>query len=107
MAEGAKANHLAYLGDADIGSKVNVGAGTITCNYDGVNKHRTQVGAGAFLGSNSTLVAPVQIGAGSYVAAGSVVTDTVPADALAIGRGRQSNKDGWAAARRLTLKKTK
>ena len=107
MAEGAKANHLAYSGDADIGSKVNVGAGTITCNYDGVNKHRTQVGAGAFLGSNSTLVAPVQIGAGSYVAAGSVVTDTVPADALAIGRGRQSNKDGWAAARRLTLQKAK
>ena len=100
MAAGAKANHLAYLGDADIGAKVNVGAGTITCNYDGVKKHRTQVGDGAFLGSNSTLVAPVQIGAGSYVAAGSVITKEVPPDALAVGRGRQENKEGWAAKRR-------
>ena len=105
MGIGAKAGHLAYLGDATIGSKVNVGAGTITCNYDGVNKHRTVVGEGAFLGSNSTLVAPVEIGAGSYVAAASVVTDTVPQDALAIGRGRQSNKEGWAKVRRETLKK--
>ena len=105
MGLGAKANHLAYLGDATIGAKVNVGAGAITCNYDGVNKHRTIVGDGAFVGSNSTMVAPIEIGAGSYVAAGSVVTDQVPADSLAIGRGRQSNKEGWAKARRETLKK--
>ena len=105
MGAGAKAGHLAYLGDASIGAKVNVGAGTITCNYDGVNKHRTIVGEGAFLGSNSTLVAPIEIGAGSYVAAASVVTDSVPVDALAIGRGRQSNKEGWAKTRRETTKK--
>ena len=105
MGAGAKAGHLTYLGDATIGSKVNVGAGTITCNYDGVNKHRTIVGEGAFLGSNSTLVAPIEIGAGSYVAAASVITDKVPQDALAIGRGRQSNKEGWAKVRRETLKK--
>ena len=105
MGQGAKAGHLAYLGDASIGPKVNVGAGTITCNYDGVNKHRTVVGEGAFLGSNSTLVAPLEIGAGGYVAAGSVVTDAVPQDALAIGRGRQINKDGWAKVRRETIKK--
>ncbi len=100
MGLGAKANHLAYLGDSEIGSKANIGAGTITCNYDGVKKHRTIIGPGAFVGSNSTLVAPVQLGEGSYVAAGSVVTKTVPANALAVGRSHQVNKEGWVARRR-------
>jgi bifunctional UDP-N-acetylglucosamine pyrophosphorylase/glucosamine-1-phosphate N-acetyltransferase len=97
---GAKAGHLAYLGDSDIGEEVNIGAGTITCNYDGAKKHRTQIGSNAFIGSNSTLVAPVEVGAGAYVAAGSVITGPVPDDALGIGRGRQVNKEGWAARRR-------
>ncbi len=97
---GSKANHLAYIGDAAIGAQANVGAGTITCNYDGVHKHPTAIGDGAFIGSNSTLVAPVEIAAGSYVAAGSVITDPVPAGALALGRGRQVNKPGWVAARK-------
>jgi bifunctional UDP-N-acetylglucosamine pyrophosphorylase/glucosamine-1-phosphate N-acetyltransferase len=96
----AKAMHLAYLGDSSIGAGVNVGAGTITCNYDGVKKHQTKIGSGAFIGSNSTLVAPLEIGQGSYIGAGSVVTETVPADALALGRGRQVNKEGWARRRR-------
>jgi bifunctional UDP-N-acetylglucosamine pyrophosphorylase/glucosamine-1-phosphate N-acetyltransferase len=96
----AKANHLAYLGDATIGAGTNVGAGTITCNYDGETKHRTTIGAGAFIGSNSTLVAPITIGDGAYVAAGSALTDDVPSDALGIGRARQENKPGWARARR-------
>ena len=100
MRAGAKAGHLAYLGDSDIGAKVNIGAGTITCNYDGYQKHPTQIGEGAFIGSNSTLVAPLEIGAGAYVAAGSVITQEVPPDALAIGRGRQENKPQWAAKRR-------
>jgi bifunctional UDP-N-acetylglucosamine pyrophosphorylase / glucosamine-1-phosphate N-acetyltransferase len=97
---GAKANHLAYLGDADVGDKVNIGAGTITCNYDGIKKHRTRIGKDAFIGSNSTLVAPIEIGDGSYVGAGSVITHPVPPDALALGRARQANKEGWASARR-------
>ncbi len=92
--EGAKINHLSYVGDAEIGSKTNIGAGTITCNYDGMNKHKTTIGAGAFIGSNSALVAPVTIGDGAYVASGSVITDDVPGDALGIGRGRQANKEG-------------
>jgi len=96
MGKGAKANHLSYLGDASVGADVNIGAGTITCNYDGAKKHRTTVGAGAFVGSNSTLVAPLEVGPGSYIAAGSVITDPVPTDALALGRSRQSNKEGWA-----------
>ena len=100
MRAGAKAGHLAYLGDSDIGARANIGAGTITCNYDGYKKHRTGIGEGAFIGSNSTLVAPVEIGAGAYVAAGSVVTQEVPQDALAIGRGRQENKLEWASKRR-------
>jgi len=104
MHAGAKAGHLAYLGDAEIGAKANIGAGTITCNYDGYKKHRTVMGDGAFIGSNSTLVAPLEIGAGAYVAAGSVVTQEVPQDALAIGRGRQENKPGWAAKRRRLAK---
>jgi bifunctional UDP-N-acetylglucosamine pyrophosphorylase / glucosamine-1-phosphate N-acetyltransferase len=100
MGKGAKANHLAYLGDATIGEKTNVGAGTITCNYDGDNKHQTVIGSGVFVGSNSTLVAPVTLADGSYIAAGSAVTADVPAGALAIGRSRQENKDGWVAKRK-------
>jgi bifunctional UDP-N-acetylglucosamine pyrophosphorylase / glucosamine-1-phosphate N-acetyltransferase len=90
---GAKANHLTYLGDADVGPNVNVGAGTITCNYDGVKKHRTVIEAGAFIGSNAALVAPVTVGAGAYVAAGSTITEDVPPGKLAIARGRQVVKD--------------
>jgi bifunctional UDP-N-acetylglucosamine pyrophosphorylase/glucosamine-1-phosphate N-acetyltransferase len=97
---GAKANHLAYLGDAEIGDETNIGAGTITCNYDGAQKHRTQIGKDAFVGSNSTLVAPIQIGEGSYIGAGSVITDPVPEKALALGRARQVVKEGWAAKRK-------
>lgn len=97
LGEGAKANHLAYLGDADIGAGSNIGAGTITCNYDGHGKHKTTLGEGVFIGSNSTLVAPVQIHAGAYVAADSCVTREVPADALAISRTKQENKEGYAA----------
>ena len=93
---GAKANHLSYIGDATVGAGANVGAGTITCNYDGVRKHRTEIGRNAFIGSNSALVAPVKIGEGAYVGSGSVITDDVPADALAVGRGRQAVKEGWA-----------
>ena len=96
---GAKAGHLAYLGDADIGNEVNIGAGTITCNYDGAKKHRTQIGANAFIGSNSTLVAPVEVGDGAYVAAGSVITDPVPGEALALGRARQVLKPEWKKKR--------
>ena len=100
MGKGAKANHLAYLGDAVIGDKSNVGAGTITCNYDGEKKHQTTIGAGVFVGSNSTLVAPVTLADGSYIAAGSAVTADVPAGALGIGRSRQENKEGWVAKRK-------
>jgi len=100
LGAGAKANHLAYLGDAEIGAKANIGAGTITCNYDGTDKHPTRIGAGAFVGSNSTLVAPIEIGDGAYLAAGSVITEPVPADALALGRARQVVKEGWAGQRR-------
>ena len=94
--DGAKANHLAYIGDARVGAGANIGAGTITCNYDGVDKHRTDIGKGAFIGSNSSLVAPVKIGDGAYVGSGSVITKDVPADALAIGRAEQTVKEGWA-----------
>ena len=97
---GAKANHLAYLGDSDIGDHTNIGAGTITCNYDGVSKHKTEIGKDAFVGSNSTLVAPLEIGDGSYIGAGSVVTESVPPEALALGRARQVNKEGWTAKRK-------
>jgi bifunctional UDP-N-acetylglucosamine pyrophosphorylase/glucosamine-1-phosphate N-acetyltransferase len=95
MGPGAKANHLAYLGDATIGSRVNVGAGTITCNYDGEKKHQTVIEDGAFIGSDTQLVAPVRIGEGAYVAAGSSIVEDVPAGALAVTRGRQINKEGW------------
>ncbi|MGD0215317.1 MAG: bifunctional UDP-N-acetylglucosamine diphosphorylase/glucosamine-1-phosphate N-acetyltransferase GlmU [Terriglobales bacterium] len=100
LGKGSKANHLSYLGDAEIGEGVNIGAGTITCNYDGVNKHQTVVEDGVFVGSDSTLVAPVRIGRGAYVAAASCITEDVPADALALGRARQSVKEGWARAKR-------
>ena len=107
MAKGAKANHLSYLGDGAVGAGANVGAGTIFCNYDGFNKARTQVGAGAFVGSNTSLVAPVIVGDGALIASGSVITEDVPADALAFGRARQTNKPGAAAAFRKTAKAKK
>ena len=96
LGDGAKANHLAYLGDANIGDKTNVGAGTITCNYDGTNKHKTTIGEESFIGTNSSLVAPVNIGKGAYVGAGSVITKDVPDEALAVGRGKQVIKEDWA-----------
>jgi bifunctional UDP-N-acetylglucosamine pyrophosphorylase/glucosamine-1-phosphate N-acetyltransferase len=107
LGRGAKANHLSYLGDSEIGEQVNVGAGTITCNYDGVNKHATVIEEGAFIGSDSTLVAPVRIGKGAYVAAGSTITEDVPDDALALGRSRQAIKEGWAAKKRTLHSKSK
>lgn len=94
---GVKVNHLTYIGDTHIGAGANIGAGTITCNYDGYNKHRTIIGAGAFVGSNSSLVAPVKIGAGAYIGSGSVVTRDVPDDALAVERSQQQTKEGWAS----------
>ncbi|GJE51698.1 Bifunctional protein GlmU [Methylobacterium tardum] len=107
MGAGAKAAHLTYLGDAEIGAKANVGAGTITCNYDGVLKHRTTIGANAFIGSNSALVAPVTVGEGAYIGSGSVITDDVPADAMAVARGRQATKPGWAREKRAALQAEK
>jgi len=106
LGRGSKANHLSYLGDAEIGAGVNVGAGTITCNYDGANKNVTIIEDGAFIGSDSTLVAPVRISKGAYVAAGSTITHDVPADALALGRSRQTVKEGWARERREKKVKT-
>jgi len=103
LGEGAKANHLSYLGDVSVGPDANIGAGTITCNYDGYGKHRTEIGAGAFIGSNSALVAPVRIGAGAIVGAGSAITESVEADALALARGRQVAKPGWAARFRAAM----
>ena len=100
LGKGAKANHLTYIGDAEIGEDTNIGAGTITCNYDGVNKYKTTIGKGAFIGSDSTLVAPITVGDGAYVGAGSCITKDVPADALAVSRTKQANIEGWAAARR-------
>jgi bifunctional UDP-N-acetylglucosamine pyrophosphorylase/glucosamine-1-phosphate N-acetyltransferase len=100
LGKGAKANHLSYLGDTEVGEAANIGAGAITCNYDGVHKHVTRIGKGAFVGSDSTLVAPVTIGDGAYIGAGSCITKDVPADALAVSRARQVTKEGWAAARR-------
>jgi len=100
MGKGSKANHLTYLGDAQIGENVNIGAGTITCNYDGVDKHTTVIEDGAFIGSDSTLVAPVRVGRGAYVGASSCITKDVPSEALAIARGEQVNKEGWVQKRR-------
>jgi bifunctional UDP-N-acetylglucosamine pyrophosphorylase/glucosamine-1-phosphate N-acetyltransferase len=104
LGAGSKAMHLAYLGDTQIGPQVNVGAGTITCNYDGYRKNTTKIGAGAFIGSNSTLVAPVEVGDGAYLAAGSVITGDVPTDALGVARARQVNKEDWARKRRELAK---
>ena len=103
LGKGSKASHLSYLGDAEIGSGVNIGAGTITCNYDGVNKHRTLIEDGAFVGSHSTLVAPLVIGQGAYIAGGSTITEDVPPDALALGRTRQTTKVEWAKSRRSQI----
>jgi bifunctional UDP-N-acetylglucosamine pyrophosphorylase/glucosamine-1-phosphate N-acetyltransferase len=104
---GAKANHLAYLGDASIGSKANIGAGTITCNYDGVSKNRTTIEAGAFIGSDSQLVAPVTVGRDAYVGAGTTVTRDVPRGALALSRVKQVNVEGWADRMREARAKRK
>jgi bifunctional UDP-N-acetylglucosamine pyrophosphorylase/glucosamine-1-phosphate N-acetyltransferase len=103
MGAGAKANHLTYLGDAEVGAGANVGAGTITCNYDGFFKYKTEIGAGAFVGSNSALVAPVTIGPGAIVAAGSVITADVAPDALAVARSKQESKPGWAKGFRTMM----
>ena len=103
LGEESSAAHLTYLGDATVGPGVNIGAGTITCNYDGIRKHPTRIEAGSFVGSNSILVAPVTVGEGAYVAAGSTITRDVPEDALAVGRARQATKPGWAARRRAAV----
>jgi bifunctional UDP-N-acetylglucosamine pyrophosphorylase/glucosamine-1-phosphate N-acetyltransferase len=105
--EGAKVNHLAYIGDARVGARTNVGAGAITCNYDGFDKHRTDIGAGAFIGSNTSLVAPVKIGDGAYIGSGSVITRDVEADALALERTAQEVRPGWAAKFRRLKQKSK
>ncbi|PPD27159.1 MAG: bifunctional N-acetylglucosamine-1-phosphate uridyltransferase/glucosamine-1-phosphate acetyltransferase [Hyphomicrobium sp.] len=107
MGAGAKANHLAYLGDGEVGAKANIGAGTIFCNYDGFNKHRTEIGDGAFIGSNSSLVAPLKIGPGAYVGSGSVITKNVAADALALERSPQEEREGWAAKFRTMMARRK
>jgi bifunctional UDP-N-acetylglucosamine pyrophosphorylase/glucosamine-1-phosphate N-acetyltransferase len=107
LGKGSKANHLSYLGDAEIGEGVNIGAGTITCNYDGERKHATIIEDGVFIGSDSTLVAPVKIAKGAYVGAASCITDDVPPDSLAIGRARQIVKEGWIKARRASKKSEK
>ena len=106
LGKGSKANHLTYLGDAEIGAGVNIGAGTITCNYDGVHKHKTVIDDGVFIGSDATLVAPVRVGKGAYVGAASCITDDVPEDALAIGRGRQVVKEGWARQKKAEQTKS-
>jgi bifunctional UDP-N-acetylglucosamine pyrophosphorylase/glucosamine-1-phosphate N-acetyltransferase len=97
IGEGAKVNHLTYIGDASVGARANVGAGTITCNYDGFAKHKTEIGERVFVGSNSSLVAPVKIGAGAYIGSGSVITKDVAPDALALSRAPQEERKGWAA----------
>jgi bifunctional UDP-N-acetylglucosamine pyrophosphorylase/glucosamine-1-phosphate N-acetyltransferase len=100
VGEGSKANHLSYLGDAKIGANVNIGAGTITCNYDGEKKYETIIEDGVFIGSDTQLIAPVKVGKGAYVAAGSSITDEVPPGALAIARGRQVNKEDWVSKKK-------
>jgi bifunctional UDP-N-acetylglucosamine pyrophosphorylase/glucosamine-1-phosphate N-acetyltransferase len=104
LGKGAKANHLTYLGDAEVGAGSNIGAGVITCNYDGVQKHLTRIGQRAFVGSDSTLVAPIEIGDDSYIGAGSCITRNVPSGALAVGRSRQITKEGWVEARRASAR---
>ena len=106
LGKGSKANHLNYLGDAIIGEGVNIGAGAITCNYDGLHKHLTTIADGVFVGSDSTLVAPVTLGEGAYIAAGSCITKEVPAGALSLGRSRQVNKEGWATRKKGERKTT-
>jgi bifunctional UDP-N-acetylglucosamine pyrophosphorylase / glucosamine-1-phosphate N-acetyltransferase len=103
IGEGTKVPHLSYIGDARLGFKTNIGAGTITCNYDGVNKYPTTIGNKVFVGSDSIFVAPVRVGNGAYIAAGSAITENVPADALSIARTRQTNKKGWAAKKRREM----
>jgi bifunctional UDP-N-acetylglucosamine pyrophosphorylase/glucosamine-1-phosphate N-acetyltransferase len=103
LGKGSKANHLTYLGDAEIGAGVNIGAGTITCNYDGVNKHKTVIGDGVFVGSDTTLVAPIRLGSGAYIGAASCLTEDVPEDSLAVARARQMNKEGWAKTKRQKM----
>jgi len=107
LREGAKANHLSYLGDGDVGAGANIGAGTIFCNYDGFLKHRTEIGAKAFVGSNTSLVAPVKIGEGAYIGSGSVITKNVAADALALSRPEQTERPGWAAKFRTMMSRRK
>jgi bifunctional UDP-N-acetylglucosamine pyrophosphorylase/glucosamine-1-phosphate N-acetyltransferase len=107
IGEGAKVNHLTYIGDASVGARANVGAGTITCNYDGVAKHRTEIGEDSFIGSNTALVAPVKIGAGAYIGSGSVISKNVEADALALSRAPQETRPGWAKRFRERLKRAK
>ena len=96
IGKSSKVNHLSYIGDSNLGSKVNIGAGTITCNYDGENKHQTKIGDNSFIGTNSSLVAPITIGSNAYVAAGSVITKDVPDNALGVGRAKQNNKENWS-----------
>ena len=103
LGERVKAGHLTYLGDARVGSDTNVGAGTITCNYDGAQKHPTTIGKRVFIGSDTALVAPVRVGDGAYIAAGSTITENIPAGALALARGRQVNKPGWVRSRRREI----
>jgi bifunctional UDP-N-acetylglucosamine pyrophosphorylase/glucosamine-1-phosphate N-acetyltransferase len=105
VGKGAKASHLTYLGDAEVGEGTNIGAGVITCNYDGVNKHRTHIGKHSFVGSDSTLVAPVNIADGAYIGAGSCITKDVPPGALAVGRSRQTNIEGWVEAKKARREK--
>ena len=107
LGKGSKANHLSYLGDGEIGADVNIGAGTIFCNYDGFNKHKTVLEDGVFIGSDSQLVAPIRIGKGAYVATGTTVTQDVPAEALALSRVKQSNKEGYATRLKARFKATK
>jgi bifunctional UDP-N-acetylglucosamine pyrophosphorylase/glucosamine-1-phosphate N-acetyltransferase len=107
LGKGSKANHLTYLGDAEIGAGVNIGAGTITCNYDGVNKHKTIIGDRVFVGSDTTLVAPIRLGAGAYVGAASCLTEDVPEDSLAVARAHQMNKEGWARKKRQQMEAAK
>src|SRR5262249_17084474 len=104
LGPGAKANHLSYIGDSEVGARTNIGAGTITCNYDGFNKHRTKIGEGVFIGSNTALVAPGTVGDGAHVAAGRVVVREAPADALTIARGQQVDKPGRASEIRERLR---
>ena len=105
IGDGSKASHLSYIGDAEIGRDVNIGAGTITCNYDGKNKFKTKIGSGVFIGSDSQLVAPVTIGKNAYVAAGATITRNVPAGGLAISRVRQKNLDNWGARQAIAKQK--